>query len=924
MYLSRIEIYGYGKFVNQAFNVQEGLFAFQGQNGSGKTTLMSFITSIMFGFPDHRRKNTRHYDVNPQVIYGGKLFFNDTAYGDISIERTKANGKTSLAFIDGENERHEVSDFNFLFKDLTRDDYLTLFGFSEDELLNFVWLDEETFQQAVASLAMSGQQAIMTSVVPALKQTADQLYLPNGKNPLLNQQLDQVTAATHLLEQARQEEENYFSFSEELKEKEKQLKQLQHAREKLNHQTVDMQIAAQQDDLVKQCQALAAKVENYHFIGFTPEDYRHFQSLSEQEQKLGVEAEQLARIGQRTGESDENSEVSASLTPASEWIMNHRTVASEMVAEARAYREHMNSNEALHDDIVEKRYQQTTLLKALGAESIEELPEPLSSSEETEWLQRKKDIDNRRIFYQNAKAGLEALKEQRNDLKAERSEISSDYAEFQEQSASFADSWLRTFGFIILGVGVVLLLLFLFLQQAVFVVSGSLATVIGGIIAIIGWLQHRRGQAYIENENKAYQLDLRDIDSERAEIQRQIDNQNEQLEELTKQSQEFNQALSKLIADKGGSEYIAPLVWLETDYEKQVLDLEDEINQLLSSSQVESFHQTHQAEWQSFQDSIAGEHLAYDKLYQAFIDGYATYQTYAADHQYALRANEEQADRERDLSRRKNQVAQAMTELLTHYDYDDPAFFASDIEQEMLMGQYRRELARLDEQINPDVMKYNMAQEAIEEQLTDTNDQLQRLNVQINNLVNEVARLHNQIANLAENGLVSDQKQRLQSDLDEAYHLAVDWASNQLAAKALSDQAMDGGSDRPQMVVAQASRYLNQLTNGRLEKLQFQAEGELVVYSAPQAEWFAVNQLSRGEKILLFIALRFAFIDTAMQHVPAPMMIDEAFAHLDDEYLENVYRLIKERSQDRQILLFTYDTFVDEWVDQGALARLTQ
>ncbi|MDO4679697.1 MAG: AAA family ATPase [Aerococcus sp.] len=923
MYLSRIEIYGYGKFVNQAFNLQEGLFAFQGPNGSGKSTLMSFITSIMFGFPDHRRKNQRHYDVNPQVIYGGKLFFNDTVYGNISIERTKSNGKTSLMFVDEDSERHEVNDFNFLFKDLSRDDYLTLFGFSEEELLDFIWLDEATFQKAVASLAASGQQAVMTEIVPSLKQSADQLYLPNGKNPLLNQQLEQVTASALKLEQAGNEEENYFTLTQALTDKEKQLKQLQNAREKLNQQTVDMQVAAQQDDLVKQRQDLLEELDNYHFIGFTPEDYRHFNDLSEQQERLSVEEEQLQRFADQSLPAGEEAVNSETLTPAVQWLLNHNGISREMVAEARAYRDHMNDNEAVHDEIVEKRYQQSTLLKALGAESVEELPDPLSESEEKDWLERKKDIDNRRIFYQNTKAGLEALKTQRNDLKQERQEISAEYADFQENSDSFIDSWARTFGFIILGIGVVLIFAYLFLERSVFLVSGGLTVIVGGLIALVGWLQHRRGQAYIENENKAYQLDLRDIDSERAEIQRQIDNQNEQLEDLSQQSETFNQELTSLMLRKGGSEYLAPLVWLETDYAKQALELEVAIQQLLNTTHAGDFNQSHQVEWRDFQGAIGGEHLADDKLYQQFIDAYTTYQTYIADHQYALRANEEQNERERDLYLRSKQVEQAIQELMSHYDYEDPAFFASDIEREMKLMQAKRELNRLDQKINPEVMHYNTAPEAIDDQLTETNEQLQRLNAQINNLVNEVARLHNQVANLAESGLVNEQKQHLQSDLDEAYQLGRDWASYQLAAKALSDQAMDGGSDRPQMVIAQASRYLNQLTNGRLEKLQFQSDGALTIYSVEDNDWFPVNQLSRGEKVLLFVALRFAFIDTAMQQVPVPMMIDEAFAHLDDEMLGNVYQLIKERSQERQIILFTYDTFAENWVEDQSLIRLT-
>lgn len=96
MHIQRFEIFGYGKWVDQSFQLTPNLNIFSGLNGSGKTTLMSFLLSVMFGFPNTRRKNARNYDTNDNIKYGGRLYLTNTKYGDVMIERTKTNGKQQL------------------------------------------------------------------------------------------------------------------------------------------------------------------------------------------------------------------------------------------------------------------------------------------------------------------------------------------------------------------------------------------------------------------------------------------------------------------------------------------------------------------------------------------------------------------------------------------------------------------------------------------------------------------------------------------------------------------------------------------------------------------------------------------------------------------------------------------------------------
>lgn len=51
MKIKELHVYGYGRLENETFTDFGQLQIFFGENESGKTTIMSFIHSILFGFP---------------------------------------------------------------------------------------------------------------------------------------------------------------------------------------------------------------------------------------------------------------------------------------------------------------------------------------------------------------------------------------------------------------------------------------------------------------------------------------------------------------------------------------------------------------------------------------------------------------------------------------------------------------------------------------------------------------------------------------------------------------------------------------------------------------------------------------------------------------------------------------------------------
>jgi len=72
MKLIELHIYGYGKFEDYVIKSLDQFVVFYGENEAGKSTIMSFIHSILFGFPAKQSAEVR-YEPKNNPKYGGKI-----------------------------------------------------------------------------------------------------------------------------------------------------------------------------------------------------------------------------------------------------------------------------------------------------------------------------------------------------------------------------------------------------------------------------------------------------------------------------------------------------------------------------------------------------------------------------------------------------------------------------------------------------------------------------------------------------------------------------------------------------------------------------------------------------------------------------------------------------------------------------------
>ncbi|MBM7659935.1 uncharacterized protein YhaN [Bacillus mesophilus] len=228
MIIQKLHIYGYGKMVDQEIQLTDSLHAFYGENEAGKSTIMSFMHSILFGFP-LRNQHENRYEPRTGLKYGGKMTIYSAQYGQLTIERLagKAAGEITVYFEDGtvggEVELHK------LLNGMNRKLFTSIFSFCLQGLQDIQSINGDELSQYLLSTSILGSDQIIELEKKLLKEM-EQIFKPSGKKPELNQDLDltaklaqqvhsaksQVLEYQTLLSEEAQLEADYIDIQNEL------------------------------------------------------------------------------------------------------------------------------------------------------------------------------------------------------------------------------------------------------------------------------------------------------------------------------------------------------------------------------------------------------------------------------------------------------------------------------------------------------------------------------------------------------------------------------------------------------------------------------------------------------------------------------------------------------------------------------------
>ncbi|MGE8079605.1 AAA family ATPase [Peribacillus loiseleuriae] len=215
MRIKEIYIYGYGKMENERFTNMTELHVFFGKNEAGKSTIMSFIHSLLFGFPT-KVQNELRYEPKMHAKYGGLLIVATKQYGEIRIERVKgkATGDVSVTFENGEVAGEEI--LNKILHSMDKTYYQSIFSFDLQGLQGLHTMGEGDIGKYLLSAGLVGNDKILDAE-GRLQKELDLRFKPSGQKPLLNSQMKQLKVHQQNMKNSGDDQLNYNELQSELK-----------------------------------------------------------------------------------------------------------------------------------------------------------------------------------------------------------------------------------------------------------------------------------------------------------------------------------------------------------------------------------------------------------------------------------------------------------------------------------------------------------------------------------------------------------------------------------------------------------------------------------------------------------------------------------------------------------------------------------
>jgi uncharacterized protein YhaN len=120
-----------------------------------------------------------------------------------------------------------------------------------------------------------------------------------------------------------------------------------------------------------------------------------------------------------------------------------------------------------------------------------------------------------------------------------------------------------------------------------------------------------------------------------------------------------------------------------------------------------------------------------------------------------------------------------------------------------------------------------------------------------------------------------------------------------------------------ELLEKRASEILELVTDGKYNQVRFdKASLKFEVFSEKKNDWVDPHkELSRETVDQVYLTARLALTEILAGDVAPPIILDDPFSGFDQQRRENTMKLLKQMSEDRQILLLTTDNDYDNWAD---------
>lgn len=933
--IESIEIYGYGKWVDHKIDHITNLQLFYGENEAGKTTIMSFIHSILFGFPSKLSSELR-YEPKSSSQYGGRLFLTGTQYGDVQIERVrgKANGNVTVTFANGETGGEEW--LEKILSGLDKTTYQALFSFNLAGLQKVQQLNREKLNRYFLSVGTIGNEQLL-KVADKLQIEASKLFKPNGRVTVINKKMAEVETKRKQLKVAKEKNSQYMDWLLEKDNLEKELVSLREQRTHYEDKVIKLNQLEANWVLFSEMQDIQHQIEKERLVEL-PKDglyqMNHYnQEINQLKLTINQQQEKMNYLNDKTEE-----------TRLLKVFNEHRDEIIQLIDQLEDIQAILQETVFVKETLLSTQVQLSREKQRLGLLEQENIPAVMTvdcRNKVNELQDKKNQIDlelaqlTERIAFLNFQQ--ESLGDQLDKLE-KRLWDNQTYQEVENQLEKSnlnqrADTKVAkkikkapSKGTVISLLGG---LLISFLGQYLSNEIGWVLMIVGfGSIAYSLWSIVKNNKTtnkreeikestysfeeYIQQTEirKQWREKLAEID----QVILELNEKQDQSEEAKSQKVEWEKEF-RLFKQKYGypSHYLINELIQETDMFEGIREKtvnRNEIQEHLISMERKI------VSWK--------EKINYLEPI-IFVDWTNNEQLVEAIKHFFKEATADE-EKIKDFTKQQQEIDQRIEQLIRQQkEYEQKRLRLLHSVKVKTEDEFRKKYV-LDEELSRKRARLNLLElqvgeysalletyrdkAALLESIQEIKIKLQNLKKTIEDKLNKKIAIEVSLKNLEVGGEYSELLQEYANLKSETQILVDEWATYKIAAELIERTLTEARKDRFPATIRDTTYFFTILTKGNYQKVFL--KDQTITVQRKDGTLFEAFELSQATAEQLYVALRFSFVKNASDLIQLPLLVDDGFVNFDKQRKNEMYQLLQKISEDMQVFYFTFDESVTD------------
>lgn len=842
MIIKQLNIYGYGRWIDQQIDIQNPLQVIYGPNEAGKSTIIAFIKGILFGFPDKKHSPHGQYQPKGNAPYGGEMTFEVDGHL-YKIVRTglKYNGTIKFYDLDQGTELTK-DDYQDIISPIDRTAYDQLFYFGSIDQHEFYQMGRDELRMRIQSIGVAGAGDWMSLQSNLDKQSA-KMYAPHGRTKTINVQISDYKKLEKQVTDAKADFPHYQHLQADLKTKQASLDQLQSELKILDRHLDEKRHLQTLLPLVSQLKELKGLDESQLKTGFTNDDINQFNQLNLQ---LKTQEEQVSTRQKAVDEIAGNLVV----TPSQKFYEAHKSDVDQLTDE-------------LPD--AQKLALRIEMVEAQIAEVQKEVDEKASLIDKNDQGELPKPFDEQTF-------------NQVNDLLREQQNLKDRLSENHRRRRQSSSSRNQPNFSIWYGVAIALII-------GAVLLSATSASWIGYILAIVsavwGWYSAK-------NSTQDAPVETGD---DPATVQSQLEKIQDEMTVISKKFQLQGIDESNWISIQSPLQQVTDL---KANLQKQSNTLND------SQRKYSDFLR----KWTFASDWLKFDQSKYSQTVETIAGTVKHWQQLSASYQQQKdELDKRQKDLE-SAKADFEQLSLKKKQFLDHRGIQSDTAFNQLVEsQDSLVKKLSRK-ADLEKQITAANVQIpdDLDSEELDAAINDLAVKGQAMRQKLDDLSQETTRIKTEVEGLIKNGKYYDLRQQLANMQTEIVENIQKYMALKLSSQWIQAVLNIASKGRLPKTLTLAKEYFATLTNNAYKDIIFKNEISVVRNDDVH---FPINELSTGTLEQLYLALIFSMSVGFSDQYPMPIMIDDGFVNFDKDRKKAAGKLLDQVSERTQVLYFT-------------------